>query len=400
MSSRTLRYLLFATVYFAEGAILSYSTALNGLYLRRFDVPLTLIGLMGTLALVPFVLKIFLGMLSDRVSLFQRGHRRPYILLGILVQCTCLILIPLVNPGTHFALFACVGFIMMTGQALYDTCTDGLALDTTAPEEQGTVQGIMVGGRALGVVLISALIGLIAQHSSWPAAFYTLAALTLVPLPFLAFVREPQKPADQRFEWQAFSAFRTAPVIALCLLGVIYSLVINGANQVLNLWLTELFRISIATAGLVTTVWGIGVVLGGLSGGRLTDRLGHRNSVILAVALTVISLGLLSRPPSMAVAWFLAALFGLAFGFFETVFFAISMRLTDPRIAASMFALLMAGANIGTGIGLGASGALADTLGFSAVYLILAAFSLTILALIPFLFPRRKPQPATPASAA
>ncbi len=389
MSSRIRRYLLFATIYFAEGAILSYSTALNGLYLRRFDVPLTLIGLMGMLALLPFVLKIFLGMLSDRVSLFGRGHRRPYILLGILVQCTCLVLIPLINPGTNFTLFALAAFIMMTGQALYDTCTDGLALDTTSPEEEGRVQGIMVGGRALGVVLISALIGLIAERSSWPAAFYTLAALTLIPLPFLALVHEPQRDSGQRFEWRAFSAFRSWPVIALCILGVVYSLVINGANQILNLWLTQLFQITLGTAGLVTTVWGIGVVLGGLSGGWLIDRIGQRNAVITAVVMTLVSLVLLSNPPSMTVAWGFAALFGLAFGFFETVFFAIAMRLTDTRIAASMFALLMAGANIGTGIGLGVSGALAENLGFSPVFLILAAVNLTILLLLPLLFPRR-----------
>ncbi len=42
-----------------------------------------------------------------------------------------------------------IAFIMQLGMALYDTCTDGLALDTTPEEEQGTIQGFMVGAGQL-----------------------------------------------------------------------------------------------------------------------------------------------------------------------------------------------------------------------------------------------------------
>lgn len=88
------------------------------------------------------------------------------------------------------------------------------------------------------------------------------------------------------------------------------------------------------------------------------------------------------------------ALFGLAFGFYETVFFAISMRVTDPRIAASMFAILMAVANLGTGIGLGISGALAECLGFRTAFVIFAALNLAVLPLLPIIFPRKVSQKA------
>ena len=77
------------------------------------------------------MLKIFLGMLSDRVNLFGFGHRKPYIVLGLLVQTTALIFVPLVNPGTQFIAFTALAFIALLGMALYDTCTDGLALDLT-----------------------------------------------------------------------------------------------------------------------------------------------------------------------------------------------------------------------------------------------------------------------------
>jgi PAT family beta-lactamase induction signal transducer AmpG len=400
MSPRLPRYMMFGLVYFAEGAILSYFTALNALYLLRYQVSLSQIGLMGTIALIPFVIKIFLGMLSDRVNLFGLGHRKPYILIGILVQAVCLLIVPLINPASHFWLFALLGFILMMGQALYDTCTDGLALDTTQPTEEGAVQGIMVGGRALGVVLISATIGLIAENASWAAAFITLAALTLLPLPFVLRVPEPERRPGQRFTWSAFSAFKTGPVIALGLLGALYSLVINGANQIVNPFLQRDFNISISTAGFITTAWGIGVVIGGLSGGRLIDSLGRRKAVLVVIFLCLAAVSSLAFLWTAAAAWPLVILFGLAFGYYETLYFAVSMQTTDSRIAASMFAILMAVANLGTGIGLALSGALSDWLGgFRPVFIIFAALNMLALPLLPRIFTTISPSAEISTSA-
>ncbi|MFO7972862.1 MAG: MFS transporter, partial [Desulfobacterales bacterium] len=157
--SKTFRFFLFGILYFIQGAILSYFTGFNGIYLISFGVPMSGVGLIGLIGMLPFVLKIFLGILSDRVNLAGWGYRKPYILLGVAVQAAMLVLVPLVNPGEQFALYAVLGFILMSGMALYDTATDGLALDTTPEDEQGTIQGLMVGGRALGVTVISVFFG-------------------------------------------------------------------------------------------------------------------------------------------------------------------------------------------------------------------------------------------------
>jgi len=391
-ASKTFRYTLFGLLYFAQGAIMSYFTALNAVYLLSFDVTLTQIGLMGAIALIPFVLKIFMGMLSDRVNLLGFGHRKPYIVIGLFIQAICLVIIPTVNPGENFALFALIGFLLMAGMALYDTCTDGLALDITSLEEQGTVQGFMVGGRALGVVVLSAAIGLIAQHSSWAVMFYTLAGLSLLPLVLVLGAREAPRPAERKFEWGAFKAFANKSIIALGLLGALYSLIINGASQIVNPFMQAEFGISVSTAGFLTTAWGIGVVLGGLTGGRLVDRFGQKRAVWLALIIAGVSVLALAGIVAPWLAWPLIILFGLAFGYYETVYFAISMRASDPRIAASMFSILMAVANIGTGIGLALSGAMADSLGYRLTFLIIALLNLLALPLMPLIFTRKAGQ--------
>lgn len=388
--SKISRYTMFALLYFAQGAILSYFTALNSLYLLTFDLSMSQIGLVGAIGLIPFVLKIFLGMLSDRLNLAGWGHRKPYILIGLLVQSVCLLIVPQINPSTQYGLYALLAFLLMTGMALYDTCTDGYALDTTPSEEQGTIQGFMVGGRAVGVVAISAMLGVLVENWGWPVAFYSLAVLSLVPLPLVWQIREFPRKEEQQFTWSAFKAFTHISVISLAVLGALYSLIINGANQLVNPFLQSRFGISYSTAGFITTIWGIGVVLGSLAGGRLTDRWGKRQSVIRAMFLSLAAIFLLAFTGAAWMVWPLVALFGLAFGFYETVYFAVSMNKTDPRIAASMFSILMAVANIGTGVGLALSGSMTDALGFGNTFIILAVLNLLALPLVGLIFPKRR----------
>jgi PAT family beta-lactamase induction signal transducer AmpG len=381
---------MFALLYFAQGAVLSYFTALNAIYLLSFDLSMSQIGLISGIALTPFVLKIFLGILSDRINLFNLGHRKPYIIFGLILQAVCLIIVPFIHPGKDFALYGLIAFLVMSGMAMYDTTTDGLALDTTPENEAGKIQGIMVGGRAMGVVVLSSLIGVLAQKVSWMAAFWLLALLTLIPLILVVGFKEPPRNPEQKFEWKAFSAFKHWPIIALGLLGALYSLIINAANEIINPFLQSSFGISIMMAGFFTTVWGIGVVIGGITGGPLTDKIGQRRSVEIALVISFISVAIFSITPTASLAWPLVFIFGLAFGYYETVYFAISMRKSDPRIAASMFSILMAIANIGTGIGLPIAGLLADGVGYRWTFAIIASLNLLAIPLLPSIFGRNK----------
>ena len=331
------------------------------------------------------------------LNFFGLGYRKPYIVIGLSVQAICLIIIPLVDPGKDYYLFALMAFILMSGMALYDTCTDGLALDTTAKEDEGTIQGFMVGGRAVGVVLISAVIGLLVEKHSWSIAFYALGILTLLPLPLVFAAKEATRRPDQKFEWKAFSAFAHWPIIALGLLGALYSLVIYGANEIVNPFLSTRFAITPSTAGFVTTVWGLGVVISSVAGGRLTDRWGQHKSVLRAMLLSLVAVALLGLAQAHWQVWPLVFLFGLAFGFYETVYFAIAMNNTNSRIAASMFSILMALANVGTGVGMALTGTLVDSIGYPLSFVVLAVLNLVALPLLPAIFGRRTVVQVEPA---
>jgi PAT family beta-lactamase induction signal transducer AmpG len=211
------------------------------------------VGIFSTIALIPFIIKILFGILSDRYNLLGLGHRKPYIFIGLLVQFACLIAVANINPGKSYWLYVAIAFLLQLGMAFYDTCTDGLALDITPESEKGTLQGFMVGGRSVGVIVAASVAGVIAQHLSWPAVFYFLAALTLIPIPFLFFIRELQRTPEMRFNWKAFNAFKNIKVLAVAAVGLIVFLVIVGATQIVNPSFDARLYIDLSTAGLITT---------------------------------------------------------------------------------------------------------------------------------------------------
>lgn len=380
------RYTMFGSLYFSQGTILSYFTALNALYFLSRGLSMSDVGIFASIALIPFVIKIFLGMLSDRVNLFGLGHRKPYILLGLLVQVLCLLVVPFIDPAEYYWGFVALAFTLQMGMALYDTCTDGLALDTTPEDEQGTIQGFMVGGRAVGVVVTASIVGLLAEQVSWLAVFWLLAAFTLVPIPFVLKVNEGERPVEREFDWSAFAAFKQRTVIALAGVGFLFFLVIAGANQLVNPFLEAEFSISLSQAGYYTTVWGIGVVLGGVVGGSLIQKIGKARGTLIALGISFISVLALAFITSPQMAWPLVGLFGLAYGTYQTVFFALAMNYTDPRIAASMFSILMAVTNVAQGVGMAMSGFLADSVAFRTTFIILTLFNLLALPLLPLVF--------------
>ena len=167
-------------------------------------------------------------------------------------------------------------------------------------------------------------------------------------------------------------------------------MVILGVNQLINPFLEQQFGISLTAAGLITSLWGLGVVGGSLVGGWLLRKYqlkpGLRIAVVL-LSLAILALAFLIAPKfGLTLAIALVIFFGVAYGAYQTEYFAVAMRLVDARIAASMYAILMAFTNIGQGIGMYLSGALADTLGFKVTLLVLLGINILILPFIQVVF--------------
>ena len=67
--TRNGRFVLFGLLYFVQGAMLAYVLIFNNLYLRQFGATAGQLSLLNGLLVVPFILKIGFGLLSDKVKL-------------------------------------------------------------------------------------------------------------------------------------------------------------------------------------------------------------------------------------------------------------------------------------------------------------------------------------------
>ena len=77
---------LFCLLYAVQGVVFAYFANFNQEYMRTAGVSKEMVGLVGFLALLPFAFKFLAAPVSDRFSLLGLGHRKPYIVLGLIGQ--------------------------------------------------------------------------------------------------------------------------------------------------------------------------------------------------------------------------------------------------------------------------------------------------------------------------
>ncbi len=147
---------------------------------------------------------------------------------------------------------------------------------------------------------------------------------------------------------------------------------------------------------MVTSLWGgIGIVIGSIVGSGLIKKLGDRTATYVMLAMVALSLALLATLVTanlggLIMAIVLVVLYGVTYGAAQTITFALCMGVTDTRIAASMFAILMAFTNVGQGIGLAMGGALSDFAGFRWTFIAFAAVCVLVLPFLPAVFKKQE----------
>lgn len=385
---------LFSSLYFAQGMLMSYFLTFNILYLGENGYSPGEVGIFQGILALPFVLKIFLGMLSDGVNLFGLGYRKPYIALGLVGQIVTMLIAPSISLGNGLGAFAVLSLIASISMAMYDTCTDGFALDTTPHDERGIVQGAMVGARAFGILLMLVLGGRIAENFGWDWVFYLISAISLLPLALLLVSglreQEYERGVREEFSWAAFNRFSSGAVILLAVIGLVYTIALDGVLTFLSDHLRVKMDVSIGEVGLLIAVSMVGRIIGALTNSWITDRIGRRQSLMFAIALA--TAGCVGLAFDFGLFWvgLFAFLFGLAYGYYNAVYAAVAMDLSDPKIAASMFAIFMMFVNLGTVGGQVIGGQIIERFSFSTMVVVFGIINLVNIPLVFSIFKRIK----------
>lgn len=379
--SRNGRFALFGLLYFVQGAMLAYVLVFNNLYLRQFGATAGQLSLLNGLLVVPFILKIGIGVLSDKVRLtlplLGSGYRVPYISLGLILIAVGGLGAAFVPPVAMYPLFVTVALFIALGLALYDTVMDGLAIDVTPAAEQGQVQAVMVIGRALGLVMLSAIYGRVIVAYGWQVIFWAVGLFSLSPLLVMWLVREPaQRTATQTFSWEALRGLWRVEIGRFALYAIIYSIAVYGANAIVTLFANEELGGTLVQVGDVAALGGIGMVLGGGLGVFLARRVSIWQQGLWTTGFVSLTLLLIALVATLENITFITLLWGLVLAAAELVFITLAMAKSDRRMGAGQFAIFMAISNVGTGMGQAATTGLIDTVEFQWIFIGLALINL------------------------
>ena len=208
---------LFASLYALQGVVVAYFFNYNQLYMMAGGVSKEPAADVQSLALLPFILKFLGGPLSDRFNLLGLGHRKPYIVIGLVVQSLGLLDLSLVDPGRNLAGFSTMALLTVAGLALYDTCCDGMVIDVTPPADRDRVQGMLVASRAAAAMLCTLGFGFLLDHTgngpgNGDPVLWICAGLGIIPLIQAVTVPEPARAKDaEQFQWLRLGRARSPP---------------------------------------------------------------------------------------------------------------------------------------------------------------------------------------------
>ncbi|MFW9949852.1 MAG: hypothetical protein ACFFKA_06990 [Candidatus Thorarchaeota archaeon] len=125
---------IFSLNYFVQGINQSIFATVVPVYLIVILGIVDLAGLsfMLSFVLMPFILKIIYGILSDKIKFRKFGRRKPWIFGPASFSGVMWIIIPIlltINPLSAIAIFTFGGFLTILGIATADTAMDGFILD-------------------------------------------------------------------------------------------------------------------------------------------------------------------------------------------------------------------------------------------------------------------------------
>lgn len=397
-TTRNGRMLLFGFLYFTQGAIMAYVLVFNNLYLRAFGATAGQLSLLNGLLIVPFILKIGIGLFSDKIKMrlpvLGVGHRRPYISLGLFLISIGGIAAAFVPPVEMYPLFLLTALFIALGLAVYDTVADGYAIDVTPAEEQGQIQGVMVVGRALGLVLLASIYGRIIEQFGWQIIFIAVALLTLTPQLLLRLAHEPtERSHSQTFNWEALRTLWRPDIFRFGLYAVVYSIAIYGANAIVTLFIREGLGQSLVEVGDIAALGGVGMVVGGGLATYLVRRVSIWQQGMWTAAAVFIILLLMALVANADNIRIMFMLWGIFLSASELIYITLAMAKADRRMGAGHFAIFMAISNVGIGLGQSASTSLIDTLDFRWIFAGLAVVSLFSLPLLLAMYQDNKRDP-------
>lgn len=396
------RFAAIIVLYFLQGVPLGLVlVALPGWLAENGASPIAIGGFVGV-AMLPWSTKLFNGLVMDRFTFKPMGRRRGWILLAQALMVVALLAMALAAPGAgDIALLTAFCFALNVCVTFSDVAVDGMTVDIVPEAERTAINSLMFASQAFGVAACSFLAGQLLGSGSMTTTALVLAAMVAGASLFVALFRE--RPGERLLPWTKGRASRECeerqhgawwPILS----GVIRSVI--APRTVLFLLATGCAQAAFAFIDAVNPTLAVQQL--GWSSESYASFGAMLNLVAACLALFV---------PILLVRWFglrrtvighflalaaLATVAGATYGGWQddslfmvltlalyvlsiqhtVVLIVWAMRISNPAIAASQFALFMAVPNLSRSVMSGNSGWLVEGAGYSMTYYVVAGITL------------------------
>ena len=356
---------IFSIVYFNQGVLEVFLFIYMALYMLEFGLSLTLIGLTLFIVNLPWVIKPIYGITTDRIGSKKWGRRIPYMISTSFFSGILMFLLLPLSPSSEWLFFTLVATLAYLCSGISDTATDGLVVDTTEPENRGTVQSICWGSKLGGYIVASLLVGFMVELLSWTIYFIFMGFILFLPIPLFLLAKEPIYEVSEKFPWKDIKmVFKKRLVWIVLILFIVISFGIHIVLAMMPLFLSIELNLSLSYVGLVMTAGSLGFFVGCLISGPIFDRFSRRTGMMTTIGFMVVMFFVASLVFNFIMALIAVLLFGLAWGLFQIIQMIVSMDITKKSIGATMFSIYMSLYNLGNALGALFGAIIAEAFGF------------------------------------
>jgi MFS family permease len=323
------------------------------------------IALLSLVIGLPWSFKPLYGLLTDFVPL--AGSRRRSYLIATSGLTTLTLLWLYFNPpepGAYYGLMALL-LLPTLGVAFSDVVADGFMIDKGQPRGiTGLLQSVQWGSNYTAGILAAVIGGWLAQTGRQEAGFLLCAGVTGVAFALALFAVDEDRPGPPRESPAGAvralgTALRNPLILAVCAFLFLWSFQ-PFSPSVLYVYVTEEIGLSEQFYGYKMALLSTAAVAGSVAYGFYCRRVRFMTLIHLSIAAGVVC---------TTAYWFLrgagsAVVVTLLVGFTYVTATLIQLDLTarvcPPRVAATLFALVMALSNLSLSLADGAGGFLYD----------------------------------------
>jgi SHS family lactate transporter-like MFS transporter len=249
-----------------------------------------------TMAMRPVGAFIF-GLLADRY-----GRRRP-MMINLVFYSTLSVLSGCAPTYTTFLICRILFGIGMGGEWGVGA---SLAMEKVPPKLRGLLSGLLQEGYATGSLLASGAYFLIyPRYHHWQPLFW-LGGLPALLAVFIRFrVKESavwQKTKKQDWSHLGETILQHWPLfLTIFAVMLMMNLTSHGTQDIFPTFLKDVWKFSPQRVAVVSAVASVGAIVGGVVVGLLSDKIGRRRAMVIALLLAVLMIPIWAHAPSFPV---------------------------------------------------------------------------------------------------